>query len=198
LLLLAIFLGRKPNHIDQATEQSLSQALLDLPSQMNTMISRDACFIPIINTLKSINSFVYLGRGVHYPLALEGALKMKELAYRPAHGYPAGEMKHGPLALIDQQMCVIGLSSPGSTYQKMLTNLEEVHARGGKLIIIGSDENKQNQSLAQHVLHVPSDNEYLHAILSAVPLQFIAYHLACSLGYHVDRPKNLAKSVTVE
>jgi glucosamine--fructose-6-phosphate aminotransferase (isomerizing) len=139
-----------------------------------------------------------MGRGVGYPIALEGALKMKELAYMHAEGYAAGEMKHGPLALIDNRMAIVMLAPSDQLYEKTLSNLEEAKARGGVIISIGTVGNEKLRSLSQHYLALPRADWSINPLLEAIPLQLMAYHVAAALGHDVDQPRNLAKSVTVE
>ena len=199
LFLLALVLGRKAGHLDRAKEKQWVQSLLQLPSQMEEVLSYKDLFLSVAQQLKQFSGFIYLGRGVYYPLALEGALKVKELTYRHAEGYPAGEMKHGPLALVDDQTATIVLAPPqGYLHSKILTSMEEVRARGGQLFVIGTEGDDASRSLANHFLPLPLCNKELNPILSGVSVQLIAYHLACVLGYDVDHPRNLAKSVTVE
>ncbi len=146
----------------------------------------------------SYRDFLYLGRGINYPIALEGALKLKEISYIHAEGYPAGEMKHGPIALIDEHMPVVVLVSKGVTFDKMLSNVEEVKARGGKIIAVTSKVTEDINARADTIFKVPENNAYLTPVLFAVPLQLLAYHIAELKGTDIDQPRNLAKSVTVE
>jgi glucosamine--fructose-6-phosphate aminotransferase (isomerizing) len=139
-----------------------------------------------------------MGRGVNYPIALEGALKLKELAYLHAEGYAAGEMKHGPLALIDNRMAIIMLAPSDELYDKTVSNLEEVKARGGQIISLGTGENQKLSAVSERYLSLPSALGPSNPFLEVIPLQLLAYHLASSLGHDVDQPRNLAKSVTVE
>ena len=141
---------------------------------------------------------MYLGRGVNHPLALEGALKLKEVSYVHAEGYPAGEMKHGPIALIDRQMPVVVVAPDGRLYEKVLGSIEEVRARNGLVVALASDGDHEIVPRADHVLHVPRTSELLSPILFAIPLQLLAYHVAVLRHCNVDQPRNLAKSVTVE
>ncbi|MDX1777444.1 MAG: SIS domain-containing protein, partial [Thermodesulfobacteriota bacterium] len=138
------------------------------------------------------------GRGINYPIALEGALKLKEISYIHAEGYPAGEMKHGPIALIDEEMPVVVLLSKGVTFDKIMSNVEEVKARGGTIIGVAPKVSREISAKADTVIKVPENNEYLMPILFSVPLQLLAYHIAELRGTDVDQPRNLAKSVTVE
>jgi glucosamine--fructose-6-phosphate aminotransferase (isomerizing) len=142
--------------------------------------------------------FLYLGRGINYPIALEGALKLKEISYIHAEGYPAGEMKHGPIALIDEQMPAVVLLSKGVTFDKIMSNVEEVKSRGGKIIAVTPKISKEIQSKADTIIKIPENNNYLMPLLFTVPLQLLAYHIAELKGTDVDQPRNLAKSVTVE
>ena len=198
LFLLGLFLAKKNNPLSASEEEKMVQLLLSLPDQMNSVLSSEQECVEAAHVMRSLKSFIYLGRDIYYPLALEGALKMKELTYRHAAAYPAGEMKHGPLALIDENMTVVGLAPQSHVYGKTLTNLEEARSRGGKIVIIGSKGDEKAQSLSDCFLSLPVGNEYLSSILSVIPLQLMAYHTACSLGHNVDQPRNLAKSVTVE
>src|SRR4029450_12798506 len=148
--------------------------------------------------LSRYKDFLFLGRGIHYPIALEGALKLKELSYLHAEGYPAGEMKHGPIALIDENMPVVALVPKDSTYDRMMGNVEEVRARDGRVIALAHEGDREIKAKADWVITVPATSELLSPILMAIPLQLLAYHVAVRLGRDVDQPRNLAKSVTVE
>ena len=144
------------------------------------------------------NNFLYLGRGVHYPIALEGALKLKEISYIHAEGYPAGEMKHGPIALIDGNLPVVALAMKDHVYDKVVSNLEEVKARDGKVISITQAKDERLERTSDWIMEVPATLPLLQAILTIIPLQLLAYHIAVLRGCDVDQPRNLAKSVTVE
>jgi glucosamine--fructose-6-phosphate aminotransferase (isomerizing) len=139
-----------------------------------------------------------MGRGIHYPIALEGALKLKEISYIHAEGYPAGEMKHGPIALIDREMPVLFLVPQDNVYEKVLGNIEEVRARGGRIIALAQVGDDRVADKAHHVIYLPKSNDFLNPILMTVPLQLLAYYVALEKGCDVDQPRNLAKSVTVE
>jgi glucosamine--fructose-6-phosphate aminotransferase (isomerizing) len=143
-------------------------------------------------------NFLYLGRGYNFPVALEGALKLKEISYIHAEGYPAAEMKHGPIALIDENMPVVFIATKDSTYEKIVSNIEEVKARSGRIIAIATEGDKEIQKRADHVIYVPAAMEFLTPVLTIVPLQLLAYYIAVLRGCDVDQPRNLAKSVTVE
>jgi glucosamine--fructose-6-phosphate aminotransferase (isomerizing) len=144
------------------------------------------------------SDFLYLGRGPNYPVALEGALKLKEISYIHAEGYPAGEMKHGPIALIDEKMPVVVLAGKNNVYEKILANVQEVKARSGIVIALADEGDQEIGRIADHVIHVPATNQFLMPIIMSIPLQLLAYHIAVLLGADVDQPRNLAKSVTVE
>ena len=198
LFLLALDLGRKNGQLKSSDEKQLLHSLLSLPDQMEKILARTQEYVDASHLVRALKSFIYLGRDIYYPLALEGALKMKELTYRHAAAYPAGEMKHGPLALVDGDMAIVGLTPQSHVYKKTLSNLEEARSRGGKLILIGTKGDERASSLSEYFLSIPACNEYLSSILCVLPLQLMAYHTACALGHNVDQPRNLAKSVTVE
>ncbi len=142
--------------------------------------------------------FLFLGRGINYPIALEGALKLKEISYIHAEGYPAGEMKHGPIALIDENVPVVILAPKNENYEKVVSNMEEVIARGGQVIACCTEGDEDIRQKAGTIIEIPGDGEYLTPILLSVPMQLLAYHIAVLKGTDVDQPRNLAKSVTVE
>ncbi len=198
LFLLSIILGRKKGSLSLSEEQKIIPSLLLFPDQMKKVLSREQECVAAAHLLRSLKSFIYLGRDIYYPLALEGALKMKELTYIHAAAYPAGEMKHGPLALVDEDTAVVGLAPESHVSKKTFSNLEEARSRGGKMIVVGTKGAKEAISLSDCFLSIPPCNTYLSSILCVLPLQLIAYHTACSLGHNVDQPRNLAKSVTVE
>ncbi|MDA8078134.1 MAG: SIS domain-containing protein, partial [Nitrospiraceae bacterium] len=152
-------------------------------------IARDYC---------SARGFIYLGRGINYPIALEGALKLKEISYIHAEGYPAGEMKHGPIALIDEGLPVVILVSRDPLFEKMLTNIQEVNSRGGNVIAVAAEGAREVEEISGNCVTVPDTNAFLSPLLLAVPLQLLAYHIGVLRGCDVDQPRNLAKSVTVE
>ncbi|MCB0350463.1 MAG: glutamine--fructose-6-phosphate transaminase (isomerizing) [Bdellovibrionales bacterium] len=198
LNLVALQMAKAKKVLTSENEHLYAKALLAAPAQMETVLACDKFFADAANTLKEYRGFLYMGRGVSYPIALEGALKMKELAYMHAEGYAAGEMKHGPLALIDKRMAVVMLAPSDSLYEKTLSNLEEAKARGGEIISVGTLGNERLKSLSKHYLTLPQANWTINPILEAIPLQLLAYHVASALGNDVDQPRNLAKSVTVE
>lgn len=195
---LAIACGRIRNKITTTEEQEFVQALLSTPAQLEVVLAYDKYFDEAAHKLKLFKGFLYMGRGVSFPIAMEGALKLKELAYLHAEGYAAGEMKHGPLALIDERMAIVMLAPADGLYEKTLSNLEEARARGGKIICLSTGENEALRGISEYYLPLPKAHWTVNPILSVVPLQLMSYHLASTLGYDVDQPRNLAKSVTVE
>lgn len=196
--LLALQIAKAKGQLSADDERRFVQALLAVPAQMENVLACDKFFAQASETLKQHKGFLYLGRGVSYPVALEGALKLKELAYMHAEGYAAGEMKHGPLALIDERMCVVTLAPSDALYEKTLSNLEEAKARGGQVIAIGTGHNEKLRSIAKNYLSLPKAEWTVNPLLEMIPLQLLAYHVASALGHDVDQPRNLAKSVTVE
>ncbi len=198
LYLLALHLGRARGVLSAADGRRRLEELLEVPRLIETALAREDAVAELARHLSQRRDFLYLGRGLHYPIALEGALKMKELSYVHAEGYPGGEMKHGPIALIDDAMPVVALLPRDATYERMLANVEEVRARDGYLIAVGHDGDPTLAARAAHVLTVPPAAELLNPLVLTVPLQLLAYHVAVRRGCDVDQPRNLAKSVTVE
>ena len=188
-----------------ASSRCLVQELLRLPGKLETVLSHDAGYENLARALSHSKDALYLGRGVHFPIALEGALKLKEISYIPAAGYPAGEMKHGPNALIDENLPVVVLATrdPSSEesrvlYEKTLSNIQEVKARDGVVVAVVTQGDEHVRKSADHTIEIPATSELLAPILEIVPLQLLAYHIAVRRGCDVDQPRNLAKSVTVE
>jgi glucosamine--fructose-6-phosphate aminotransferase (isomerizing) len=198
LYLLALHLGRVRGTLPAETGRRLLAELLELPRVVEAALGTEETVADLARTLAHFRDFLYLGRGLHYPLALEGALKMKELSYVHAEGYAGGEMKHGPIALIDADMPVVALMPQDATYDRMLANIEEARARDGRLIALAHPGDRMIRDKARHVLQVPASTELLNPIVMSVPLQLLAYHVAVLRGCDVDQPRNLAKSVTVE
>ncbi len=198
LYLLALHLGKLTRRLSTDKEKGLIKDLVKLPRQVEKILEEDSTIRTIAHYYMNYRDFLYLGRGINYPIALEGALKLKEISYIHAEGYPAGEMKHGPIALIDEQMPVVVLVSKGVTFDKIMSNVEEVKARGGKIIAIAPKISKEISSKADIIIKIPENNSYLMPILFTLPLQLLAYHIAEFKGTDVDQPRNLAKSVTVE
>ncbi|MBW1711772.1 MAG: glutamine--fructose-6-phosphate transaminase (isomerizing) [Deltaproteobacteria bacterium] len=195
LYLLALHLGRLKGLLDGQALAGLIDDLVRLPGQVEEALEMDSQIKAVAKKLFQADNFLYLGRGLVYPLALEGALKLKEISYIHAEGYPAGEMKHGPIALIDDQMPVVVLIPADKTRDKILSNVEEVRAREGRLIALGQGLDQEFE--AEAALNLPLASQLLNPILLAVPLQLLAYHVAVIRGTDVDQPRNLAKSVTV-
>jgi glucosamine--fructose-6-phosphate aminotransferase (isomerizing) len=198
LYLLAIAFGRAVGVIDVETASELIGDLLHLPAKLEHVLELDGEISSIARDLFRAKDFLYLGRGINYPIALEGALKLKEISYIHAEGYPAGEMKHGPIALIDEELPVLVIAPSGRLSEKVLSNMQEVRSRGGILVCITTDDNMEAKSLSRYCVSVSGTNTYLNALLMTVPLQLLAYHIAVLRGCDVDQPRNLAKSVTVE
>ncbi len=198
LYLLAVHLGRVRGALSAEEGQKRLQELLEIPRLIEAALGQDEAIADLARQLFQHRNFLYLGRGIHYPLALEGALKLKEISYIHAEGYPAGEMKHGPIALIDEGMPVVALTPRDHTYDRMLANIEEVRARDGLLIAVAHEGDHALAETVDHVISVPPAPELLTPIVLAIPLQLLAYHVAVRRGCDVDQPRNLAKSVTVE
>lgn len=198
LYLLAIHFGRERGTLSKEKATECLNALREVPKQIESILSREASLISIARRYFKARDFLYLGRGPNYPIALEGALKLKEISYIHAEGYSAGEMKHGPIALIDENMPTVAIATSGPVYEKTVSNLEEVRARDGKLIIIATEGDSQIASIADDVFLVPKNDPLIDPIITTIPLQLIAYHIADLRGTDVDQPRNLAKSVTVE
>ncbi|MFH1809165.1 MAG: glutamine--fructose-6-phosphate transaminase (isomerizing) [Pseudomonadota bacterium] len=198
LHLLALALGRARGMLDASSVRGEVHALSRLPKLVEAILDDEAEIQAIAQSYHRANNFLYLGRGHCYPIALEGALKLKEISYIHAEGYAAGEMKHGPIALIDEHMPVVCIATQGAGYDKLLSNIEEVRARNGRIIAIASDGDTAISGLANDVIYLPASSPRLEPILATIPLQLFAYHVADARGTDVDQPRNLAKSVTVE
>ncbi len=197
LAILTLLLGRQRNMSTQEGRRLIS-ALEALPGQIEQILAQEADLRAIAEAYQHHNNFLYLGRGANFPVALEGALKLKEISYVHAEGYPAAEMKHGPIALIDEHMPVVVICTRDSGYQKIIGNVEEVKARKGRVIAVVTEGDDEITQKADHVIRIPETLSLLTPILSVIPLQLLAYHIAVLRGCDVDRPRNLAKSVTVE
>ncbi|GAB4237442.1 MAG: glutamine--fructose-6-phosphate transaminase (isomerizing) [Deltaproteobacteria bacterium] len=198
LYLMALHLGRARRILPRREISLHLMELSELPRKIEEFLKRESEVASVARKYKDARDFLYLGRGISYPIALEGALKLKEISYIHAEGYPAGEMKHGPIALIDERMPVLVLCAKGESYEKTFSNLEEAHARGGRMIAVGTEGDDILKGKAEDVILLPSCGRYARPILEAVPLQLLAYHMAVLKGTDVDQPRNLAKSVTVE
>jgi len=198
LQLLSIRFGRATGNMDRTTAGTLLAGLLHIATLLEETLKLDAEVEKIARRYMNARDFLFLGRGLNYPIALEGALKLKEISYIHAEGYPAGEMKHGPIALIDENMPVVVLAPKNSTYDKVVSNMEEVIARGGRVIAVCTAGDSEIRAKAETVIEIPEAAEELLPLLLSVPLQLLAYHVAVLKGTDVDQPRNLAKSVTVE
>ncbi len=198
IYLLAVALGRLNGKLGVAEAKKLLRDLMFLPSWIEKALEIEDQVKELARELMHSNNFLYLGRGINYPIALEGALKLKEISYIHAEGYPAGEMKHGPIALIDEKMPVVVIAPRDRYFQKTVSNLKEVESRGGKVIVLSDDAKTAHESGAQRLLTLPKASHYLTPIVMTIPLQLLAYHIAVHRGTDVDQPRNLAKSVTVE
>ena len=199
LLIISILLGKNKNFINNDYESKIITQLLDLPSLLNDVLEKENELRDIASKIYNAKDVLYIGRGMGHGLALEGALKLKEISYIHAEGYAAGELKHGPIALIDENVPVIGIVPTNNLFEKTYSNLAEVKARGGKIICITDEKGKNNlEDLSELVFSIKNCNDYLQPIVSALPVQLLAYHVACFKGTDVDQPRNLAKSVTVE
>ena len=172
--------------------------LKKLPDKIEKILENENEIKEIAKKFKNAKDFMFIGRGINYPTALEGALKLKEISYIHATGYPAGEMKHGPIALISEGSPVVAIATKSSVYEKMLSNIEELKSRKAKVIVVGTEGDEIIKKLGSDVIYIPDCEECLSPILVSVPLQLFAYHIAVLNGRDVDRPRNLAKSVTVE
>jgi glutamine---fructose-6-phosphate transaminase (isomerizing) len=217
-----VYLGRRRNTLTEERGREILQALVEVPQQMRRILGQAPYIrgvakhlyhtpaqmerflasgdsvLEIARTFHQHRDFLYLGRGVNYPIALEGALKLKEISYIHAEGYPAAEMKHGPIALIDPNMPVVVICTRDGSYEKIKGNVQEVRARKGKIIAVVTEGDDEIRRLSDHVLTIPESLDLLTPLLSVVPLQLLAYHIAVLRGENVDQPRNLAKAVTVE
>jgi glucosamine--fructose-6-phosphate aminotransferase (isomerizing) len=198
LYLLALHFAKDRNVISDKEYSNYLEQLMEVPNKIENLLTSEKAIERIAEKYYEAANALYLGRGQGFPIALEGALKLKEISYIHAEGYPAAEMKHGPIALIDQQMPVVVLALKGSRYDKILGNIEEVKARGGKVIAIATEGDTEIAERVDDVIYVPQISGILSPILAVVPLQLFAYFIALKRGCHVDQPRNLAKSVTVE
>jgi glucosamine--fructose-6-phosphate aminotransferase (isomerizing) len=205
LFVLAMSLGQHKETLEQSVSRCLVHELLRIPAKLETILSHDPMYEELARRLFRATDFLFLGRGVHFPIALEGALKLKEISYIHAEGYPAGEMKHGPNALIDEKLPVVVLATCDPAreesrllYEKTLSNIQEVKAREGTVVAVVTEGDQEAPKVADHIIEIPSAPDLLAPILEIVPLQLLAYHVAVRRGCDVDQPRNLAKSVTVE
>jgi glutamine---fructose-6-phosphate transaminase (isomerizing) len=198
LYLLAIGIGKIKGIIPEEMSKAFLKDLLMLPGKVEEILDKDEDIKIIAKEFFKAQDFLYLGRGINYPVALEGALKLKEISYIHAEGYPAGEMKHGPIALIDEELPVVVLAPKDHLYEKIASNIQEVKSRGGKIIVVTNDSDGDACRNSGKCILVPKSNPYLSTVLMAIPMQLLAYHIGVLRGCDVDQPRNLAKSVTVE
>lgn len=197
LMLYALEFGRL-KHTSLATGQRMLQALLEIPEKMNAILKLSDEIKKIAGQYKQYHNILYIGRGVNYPVAMEGALKLKEISYIHAEGFAGGELKHGPLALVSKDVPVVAILTKNQLYEKMKSSIMEVRARGARTLVIASEGDEEAKEVADDIIYVPKTMELLEPLLNTIPLQLFAYHMAVALGRDVDRPRNLAKSVTVE
>ncbi|MEM7033514.1 MAG: glutamine--fructose-6-phosphate transaminase (isomerizing), partial [Chloroflexota bacterium] len=197
-LLFAMVLGQARGTISPEMNRSLAEALLMLPDLAGQVLRKDDDYKSIAAQFLDREHFLYLGRGINYPIALEGALKLKEISYVHAEGYPAGEMKHGPIALIDEMMPVVAVALQDSVYEKMISQIEQVKARSGIVIAVANEGDERIANIADYTLTIPKIHPFLSPVLAVLPLQLLAYYIAVGRDCDVDQPRNLAKSVTVE
>ncbi|MCX6778754.1 MAG: glutamine--fructose-6-phosphate transaminase (isomerizing) [Candidatus Magasanikbacteria bacterium] len=197
LMVLALQLGRL-THLPLATGKLIIKSILEIPAKMQEIIKQNEVIKNIAEKYKAYEDFYFIGRGINAPIALEGALKLKEISYVHAEGMPSGELKHGPIALIDDKCPVMAIVTKDSLYEKMVSNVEEIKARHGKLILIATEGDEDVKKLSDDIIYIPKTSEMLSPLLTVVPMQLFAYHMAVLRGKDVDRPRNLAKSVTVE
>ena len=198
LYLMALHIAVKRGAIEEDRLHELIEELARLPNMVGSLLATDRQYERLARRYAKHTDFLYLGRGINYPMAMEGALKLKEISYIHAEGYPAGEMKHGPIALIDENMPVVALIPKDALYDKMYSSVREVRSRGGKVIAVATEGDGAIPEAAQDVVYIPPASAMVTPMLMAVPLQLIAYHIAARRGCDVDQPRNLAKSVTVE
>lgn len=197
LALIALKLGRMKS-LSKTDAIKIAKELVNIPEKINQILKNAENIKELAKIFKTARNFLYLGRGYNFPVALEGALKLKEISYIHAEGYPAAEMKHGPIALIDENMPVVFIAPHDEIYDKVISNIQEVRARKGKVISIATDGDEKIKSVSDYVIYIPETIPMLVPILTVVPLQLLAYYMALELGWDIDKPRNLAKSVTVE
>jgi len=197
LSLITLMLARMRNLSFQQGQEFI-EALEKIPEKAEKIFESEDQIKKIAEQYCQTNNFLYLGRGINFPVALEGALKLKEISYIHAEGYPAAEMKHGPIALIDENMPVVVIALKDPVYEKVMSNIAEVRTRNGQVIAIATEGDTEIAERANHVIYIPETHRLLSPLLSVIPLQLLAYHIALLRGCHVDQPRNLAKSVTVE
>ena len=198
LLLMALYLAQVRKSLEPSEIAEVFSDMAKLPDKIQKVLMSDASIQEVAQAMVGVKRFYFIGRHVGYPVALEGALKLKEISYLPAEGYPAGELKHGPIAMIDSDAVVFGIATRTRLWEKTMSNVEEVRVRGAQIVLVANEGDSESAALGDAVFEVPDTHPLLAPVLDVVPLQLFAYHLAVSLGNDVDRPRNLAKTVTVE
>jgi len=198
LTMLAMMIGREKGTLPEEKYLQIVRELGRIPEKMKILLNQNERIAQFATTFTYAQNFIYLGRGYNFPVALEGALKLKEISYIHAEGYPAAEMKHGPIALISQEMPVVAIAPNTGMYEKVVSNIQEIKARKGKIIAIVTEGDEVVKNLADYCIEIPDTEECLVPLLATIPLQLMAYHIAVVKGCDVDQPRNLAKSVTVE
>lgn len=198
LTLIALCLGREKKTISEARFLNLLKELTHIPEKIEKILQSNDNIKELSNIFTYAHNFIYLGRGYSYPVAMEGALKLKEISYIHAEGYPAAEMKHGPIALIDNEMPVVAIATSNGMYEKVVSNIQEIKARNGRVIAVVNEEDSVMENIADYIIRVPFTEECLSPLLTTIPLQLLSYHIAVNKRRDVDMPRNLAKSVTVE
>lgn len=198
LTMMALAIAKEKNTIGEETYREIIRELLDIPDKISKILTLNDRIKKLSLMFTYAQNFIYLGRGYNYPIALEGALKLKEISYIHAEGYPAAEMKHGPIALIDNEMPIVAIATNNAIYEKVVSNIQEIKARNGRIIAIINEGDETIKALADYYIEIPATTECLDPLLSCIPLQLLAYHIAVSKNRDVDMPRNLAKSVTVE
>jgi glucosamine--fructose-6-phosphate aminotransferase (isomerizing) len=196
--MLALSIGKENGCLPTERYLEIVHELGRMPEKISTILKQDAVIAEFAKTFTYAQNFIYMGRGYNFPVALEGALKLKEISYIHAEGYPAAEMKHGPIALISQEMPVVVIATSAGMYEKVVSNIQEIKARKGKIISIVTEGDVVVKNLSDYTISIPDTEECLVPLLASVPLQLLAYHIAVVKGCNVDQPRNLAKSVTVE
>jgi glutamine---fructose-6-phosphate transaminase (isomerizing) len=198
MYLLAMYLGRLRGAVSDERYHANMDELKAVPAKMSEVLSSEPSIVACAGKYSRCEDFLFLGRSVGYPVAMEGALKLKEISYIHAEGYPAGEMKHGPIALLDGNVPVVVIATRDSVYEKIISNIEEVKARGAPVLAVATAGDSEIEKICEDVVWVPETREMLYPLLTVMPLQLLAYHIARLRGCNVDQPRNLAKTVTVE
>ncbi|MBU4227733.1 SIS domain-containing protein, partial [bacterium] len=198
LYILSLYFAQVRETLDSSEINKIISELIKIPQMVEIILLKDPEIVKLSEEFCKFHNFLYLGRGINYPIALEGALKLKEISYIHAEGYAAGEMKHGPIALLDKTFPVVVIVPKDKVYTKVINNIKEVKARDTLVLAIATEGDKEIVNIVDRVFYIPKTSDILYPILSVIPLQLFAYHIANKLGCDVDKPRNLAKSVTVE